>query len=565
MSVSHTVVTRFCADCRQSYPYKEEHICPVAPAAPAPVQKPEDELLHTVLGERYRIESFVQRGGMGTVYLARHIVLDKPVAIKVLNDIKDEVAQKRFLLEAKSACHVNHEHIVNITDYGVLADGRPYLVMEYLQGQALDALIAKGPLPVPRVCRIAEQIALGLQAVHDKGILHRDLKPGNVFLLERHRRDYVKILDFGIAKVVTDRPSETGPDGLPYRPTQEGMVLGTAEYLSPEQALGEPLDHRVDQYALGCILFEMLTGEVPWKGTSAMATVVKRLNEEPPSPRQRRPDLNLPPSLDAVVVRALSRTRDKRYPSMNDLAAALVEVLDAMGLPVSESSGSFSQSFVASILDTQPRSKLNAQTLPANPSPSSSTLRTPLERPTLRTLMRPWLLPMRWRIVVILGFLTVILGVSLGLALRLVGTGTTFVKQTTVPPQNPVPPEAPRATVDVDLGQVATTPPVMPSGEDKDQAIIKSAEVEPATKVILENAGTVELTIACTKQPTCIITPNNICPLTIGAENGRCEATATGRKSQSFTFRDLRLKAKNGTIRKRIALDAKVVAGEAKL
>ena len=262
MSVAATLVSRFCPNCHQSYGFKEVHVCPVGPTTEAVALV--DPLIGSVLGERYKIENYVSSGGMGVVYKARHIVLDKPIAIKLLREAQDTDAQQRFLLEAKSACHIGHEHIVDITDFGVLEDGRPYLVMEFLVGKSLETVIREGPLPPRRVCRIGEQIARGLQAVHEKGILHRDLKPGNVFLLDRQKRDFVKILDFGIAKVMAgtrDSLSETEVKPLVnMRQTTQGTVLGTPEYLSPEQAAGEPIDARVDQYALGCILYEMLTG-----------------------------------------------------------------------------------------------------------------------------------------------------------------------------------------------------------------------------------------------------------------------------------------------------------------
>jgi serine/threonine-protein kinase len=271
---------------------------------------------------------------MGVVYKARHVVLDKPVAIKLLRESQDPSAQQRFLLEAKSACHIGHEHIVDITDFGVLQDGRPYLVMEFLQGQSLETLLAqRGALPANRVCRIGEQIARGLQAVHEKGILHRDLKPGNIFLLDRQRRDFVKILDFGIAKVMagTRETLAAGKEVKPLvnmRETTQGTVLGTPEYLSPEQASGEPIDARVDIYALGCILYEMLTGGVPFRGTGPMSTLMKHLTENPVPPRQKRPELGIPDSLEKIVLRAMARDKNERYPTMEALADALASEVE---------------------------------------------------------------------------------------------------------------------------------------------------------------------------------------------------------------------------------------------
>jgi serine/threonine-protein kinase len=350
MAVAVTSVSRVCPLCKETYPFQSKHECAKGSATEQPAAQ--DPLLGAVLGERYKIESFLSSGGMGVVYKGRHVVLDKPVAIKLLRESQDPDAQQRFLLEAKSACHIGHEHIVDITDFGVIEDGRPYLVMEFLVGQSLETLLGqRGALPANRVCRIGEQIARGLQAVHEKGILHRDLKPGNIFLLDRQRRDFVKILDFGIAKVMAGT-RETLSDGKEVKPlvnmrqTTQGMVLGTPEYLSPEQAAGEAIDARVDIYALGCILYEMLTGDVPFRGNGPMSTLMKHLTETAVAPRKRRPDLNIPDSLEKIVQRAMAREKDDRFPSMEALADALateVELTPTLSgdsaMPVLPSSG----------------------------------------------------------------------------------------------------------------------------------------------------------------------------------------------------------------------------------
>ena len=326
MSVATTAISKTCPDCRKTYPWQEQHVCESKPVAPAASEN--DPLVGAVLGDRYRIDSFLSSGGMGVVYKGRHVVLDKPVAVKLLRESQDPVAQQRFLLEAKSACHIGHEHIVDINDFGVLEDGRPYLVMEFLQGQSLETLLQKqGSLPWSRVCRIGEQIARGLQAVHEKGIMHRDLKPGNIFLLDRARRDFVKILDFGIAKVMAGTRETLSDGGKPLvanmRQTTQGTVLGTPEYLSPEQAAGEAIDARVDIYALGCILYEMLTGSVPFRGNGPMSTLMKHLTEKVVPPRKRRPDLTIPDSLEKIVLKAMAREKTDRYATMEELATAL--------------------------------------------------------------------------------------------------------------------------------------------------------------------------------------------------------------------------------------------------
>lgn len=383
MSSAVTSVSRVCPTCKETYPFQEKHVCKKG-GAPAETAAAEDPLIGAVLGERYKIDSFLSSGGMGVVYKGRHVVLDKPVAIKLLRESQDPIAQQRFLLEAKSACHIGHEHIVDITDFGVLEDGRPYLVMEFLQGQSLETLLSqKGALPANRVCRIGEQIARGLQAVHEKGILHRDLKPGNIYLLDRQKRDFVKILDFGIAKVMAGK-RETLSEGKEVKPlvnmreTTQGMVLGTPEYLSPEQASGEAIDSRVDIYALGCILYEMLTGQVPFRGNGPMATLLKHLSEDAVPPRKRRPDLGIPESLEAIVLRAMARDKAARFPTMEALADSLLHEVEQ------------TPTFQGDISVQIPMSLLAAKSGAANPVPMAyaPTTLSPTVKPPPTTRIR---------------------------------------------------------------------------------------------------------------------------------------------------------------------------------
>src|SRR4051812_9458467 len=222
------------------------------------------------------------QGGMGYVYAGRHAIIDKRVAIKVLraeHAQADSSAAQRFLVEAKAASKIGHLNIVDITDFGVLPDGKTYFVMEYLDGPTLGRVMhTGGPLQAVRAIPITVQIARGLAAAHDKGIVHRDLKPENIFILEKvaeGQKDFVKIVDFGIAKDITHKK----------KLTQAGMVLGTPEYMSPEQATGQATDHRVDMYALGCILYEVLVCEVPFKADTPTKTLTEHVFNKvmPPS------------------------------------------------------------------------------------------------------------------------------------------------------------------------------------------------------------------------------------------------------------------------------------------
>jgi tRNA A-37 threonylcarbamoyl transferase component Bud32 len=286
-----------------------------------------DRFLGTVIDGRYKIESKLGEGGMGVVYAARHVIIDKRVAIKVLKKEAqtEETAGQRFIQEARAASRIGHANIVDITDFGTTADGSAYFVMEFLDGKTLGQLLASGPLPARRALTVATQVARGLLAAHRSGIVHRDLKPDNIFLVERDGQpDAVKVVDFGIAKVQSQGTAE--------RLTQAGMVLGTPEYMAPEAATGKETDHRVDEYSLGCILYEMLTGEVPFKGTNSQATLTKHVFEAAVPPSKRRPDLDVPPTLEAVVLRAMAKKPDDRYPSMRELVEALDQAAERDGL-----------------------------------------------------------------------------------------------------------------------------------------------------------------------------------------------------------------------------------------
>jgi hypothetical protein len=230
----------------------------------------------------------------------------------VLRKAHDEAAWKRFVQEAQTASAINHYNIVGISDFGVI-NGHAYLVMELMEGQTLTDIINLGAVDPLRVCRIGAQIARGLQAVHDKGIVHRDLKPDNIFLVEREgKADVVKIVDFGLAK------SDAG-----QRLTQDGTVVGTAEYISPEQVTGQDTDPRSDQYSFGCILYEMLTAQLPFEGESTAALIYKHVYKNPAPPRKVRPEMNIPASLEAVVLRCMAKKPQDRFPNMGVLEQAL--------------------------------------------------------------------------------------------------------------------------------------------------------------------------------------------------------------------------------------------------
>ncbi len=301
----------------------------------------EDALVGQVIDGRYRIESVLGEGGMGLVYRATHVALGKPLAIKVLRpDVsRDTKMIARFRQEAQSASNIGNEHIIDITDFGSLPDGSTYFAMEFLDGRDLTDLIEKeGPLAPERAVHIGKQICMALGAAHERGIVHRDLKPDNIFLVRRGRdQDFVKVLDFGIAKV----------GGQSSKLTQAGQVFGTPHYMSPEQCVGKGVDHRTDIYALGVILYEMLTARVPFDADNLMGILTQHLYEEPVPPSRLDPPVAVAPELERVVLRCLAKDVEQRYASMDEVLADLEQLVPAAGVsqvsgPLSSPGGSVS-------------------------------------------------------------------------------------------------------------------------------------------------------------------------------------------------------------------------------
>jgi len=286
----------------------------------------EAELIGTTLSGRYLVTRKVGQGGMGAVYEATHTLIGKRVAVKVLLEkyARREAIVQRLEQEARLASSCQNEHIIDITDFGSTEDGRTFVVMEYLDGESLAECLARETrLPEQRLLQIISQAASALAAAHAKGIVHRDIKPENLFLLRRKDQDFVKVVDFGISKSL--RASDEAEEQP--RLTQTGMVLGTPLYMSPEQARGDDeLDARVDVYALGVIMYEAMTGRVPFIGNNYLSVISQVLNEEPRPPREVRPELS--EELEAVVLRAMSKDRAERYASATDLLNDVTALLE---------------------------------------------------------------------------------------------------------------------------------------------------------------------------------------------------------------------------------------------
>ncbi|MGF1509192.1 MAG: protein kinase [Myxococcota bacterium] len=282
-----------------------------------------DRLVGTVLADKYTIIKKIGEGGMGSVYIANQRPIDRKVAVKVLLGklAEDEISVRRFEQEARAISRMQHPNTVTIYDFGRTEDDqgteRLYIVMEYLKGRTLTQVLrADGQLAGPRASRIVRQVCASLADAHGAGIVHRDLKPDNIFLTEvGSDRDWVKVLDFGVAKLADSESAGTL--------TQTGMIFGTPKYMSPEQAEGRPIDNRADIYALGVILFELLVGRPPFVADTPVGLLLKHISDPPPKLSQIRPDLQVDPRLESVVMKALAKHPKDRFQVVGDLAAEL--------------------------------------------------------------------------------------------------------------------------------------------------------------------------------------------------------------------------------------------------
>ena len=270
------------------------------------------DLVGQVVADRYHILKKLGEGGMGAVYLGEHVKMGRKSAIKVMAAAmsQDPDAISRFNREAANASRISHPNVCQIYDFGETSDGLIYLAMEFIEGQALKDIIEKeGALPPTRAASILKQSADALQAAHDLGIVHRDIKPDNIMVVQgRDGSDVAKVVDFGIARAV-------GGDEPGQKVTKTGLVVGTPEYMSPEQLSGDKLDGRTDIYSLALVLYRMLTGTLPFQADSAQELMIKRLTDEPLTLEAARSDLTFPPKLQLVLNTALARDPNARYQS----------------------------------------------------------------------------------------------------------------------------------------------------------------------------------------------------------------------------------------------------------
>ncbi len=345
---------RFCPRCGSRY--EHERFCPEDGVAtePLPDSGPaNDALIGVVVDGRYRVEQQIGEGGMGVVYRATHVSLNKQLALKVLRGemAKDPEVVQRFIQEAQSATSIGHENIIDINDFGRLPDGTVYFVMEFLNGFALSDMIKRGgSIPLSDAVHIIRQIGGALGAAHQRGIVHRDLKPDNIYLIPRGEIvNFVKVLDFGIAKV----------GGASNKITRTGMVFGTPHYMSPEQAAGQSVDARTDIYALGVIMYEMFTGHVPFDADTFMAVLTKHMFEKP-GPMSQPGDERSLGALEQVTLKALEKKPEHRYQSMQELVDDLERVAGGRRPQLASSPGPAGPSAaLADALEPRSRSEMN--------------------------------------------------------------------------------------------------------------------------------------------------------------------------------------------------------------
>ncbi len=314
----------YCPTCKETFP--NGAFC--AKDGTALVEREQSSLVGQVLADRYRIVRLLGEGGMGQVYEAQHLNINKRFAIKMLRPevIGSAQSLQRFRQEAWAASSIGHENIVEIDDFATLASGQVYLAMEFLDGQSLAERIRDGaPLSPEDAVAVVIAVGQGLAAAHDKGIVHRDMKPENIFLARKSGRVVAKILDFGIAKMSGgDEPSNL---------TRTGAIFGTPLYMSPEQAKGKPADARADVYALGVILYELLTGSVPFGGESSVEILSQHIGAAPVPPSEVAPDRAIAPTLEALVLRALEKEPEARQSSMAELVRELEAVAATLPKP----------------------------------------------------------------------------------------------------------------------------------------------------------------------------------------------------------------------------------------
>jgi len=399
-----------------------------------------------VVGE-YRVRQVLGRGGMGVVYAGVQPLIEKRVAIKVLNAelSSDPALVRRFLDEARAVNRIRHPNIIDIFSFGQLVDRRQYFVMEYLEGRTLAERMQAGDLPAAELPPLLGQICDALDAAHTEHIVHRDLKPENIWIVEPRRgRPFIKLLDFGIAKLLASGEQAT---------TQAGVLMGTPQYMSPEQCHGRGIDHRTDIYALGVILYQLYGGTLPFRGETFAEVLTKQLTELPTPPSQHA---TIPTALDSLILRCLSKEAAARPQSARELGEALAAILGPQPL-----------AGPSAMLATSPTQTPTTTTLRGSAQGLEAEVRE-------RRSARRWPLPTA---LILVAATTAAVAVYLARPAPRSTPGVAIPDQSTMPPQ-----PAPLAVVAVDAGAalVGASPPAATSGPPAERPPPNSQRSHPA-------------------------------------------------------------------------------------
>jgi predicted Ser/Thr protein kinase len=315
---------KICPQCGAEYEL-DQRFCP-QDGTTLRLQNATGDLVGAIVADRYQVLRKLGEGGMGQVYLVEHVKMGRKSALKVMNPamVKDADAISRFNREAANASRINHPNVADVYDFGETPDGIIYLAMEFVDGPPLTKLIEQeGPLPPARAAAIVRQTADALAVAHDMGIVHRDLKPDNIMIgRSRDGSDWVKVVDFGIAKAA---------DNAAQKVTKTGLVVGTPEYMSPEQLAGDRLDGRSDIYALGLVAFNMLTGRLPFPAETVQESMIMRLTEAPRRLSEMRPEVAWSADVQGALDKALERDANARYQTATDFGRVLSGALERMG------------------------------------------------------------------------------------------------------------------------------------------------------------------------------------------------------------------------------------------
>ncbi|MEE8191319.1 MAG: serine/threonine-protein kinase [Gemmatimonadales bacterium] len=418
------------------------------------------DLIGSIVADRYHIEKKLGEGGMGAVYLGEHVKMGRKSAIKVMTQsmASDPEAIARFNREAANAARINHPNVCAIYDFGETEDGTIYLAMEFIEGETLsDMQHREGALELDRAVEILQQTGEALQAAHDLGIVHRDLKPDNIMIARaRDGTDVVKVVDFGIAKAMT------GEEG--QKVTRTGLVVGTPEYMSPEQLSGDVLNGRSDIYSLALVFFRMVTGALPFQAESSQETMIKRLTDDPLKLSEVAPDAGWPPRLQGVMDRALERMPADRYESAALFARDALDAVRGAGRPIVgvDTEGATEVIGAGGVTEQLPSTRVSGgpdETTPQTPVPAPSA-------PAERTRKRP---------VAAIAVVAAVIVVGGGIGVTMMGRGGDDTEARGQPSEGGAP------AVAMDSGRQAESETVQPAGAER-QVRPVTARVETETQ-----------------------------------------------------------------------------------